>query len=373
MAGVYFHIPFCKSRCSYCDFFKCIDLSRIDDLFEGMHRELDAREDYINDRDIKTIYFGGGTPSLCRPELLQGLVEHLRKLFNCEEVEEFTVEVNPDDITTDYLLALRDMGVTRLSIGVQSFNDDELMMMNRRHSSSQAIEAVQLAQKLGFDNITIDLIFGVEGFGGGDLKRSLDIAISLGVQHISAYHLTIEPNTLFGRRIAKGEFATVSEEVSSDEYLMVHNSLTDAGFEHYEVSNYALRGFRAKHNSSYWKGEQYLGIGPSAHSFNGENRHWAVASIDKYIDELAFEEEDLSEIEHFNEYIMTSLRVKEGVDLKFISSRFGQKCYDLLMADAQKHLSKGVLKINNDMLYISSEEFLISDAIISDLFQIEGL
>lgn len=369
MAGIYFHIPFCKSRCAYCDFFKSADLSRVDELVEGMHRELDARKDYIKDRDIKTIYFGGGTPSLCRPELLRGLVEHLRELFDCADIEEFTVEVNPDDITEDYLLALRDMGVNRLSVGIQSFNDDELKMMNRRHSSLQAIEAIKLAQRVGFDNITIDLIFGVEGYGADVLTKSLDVAISLGVQHISAYHLTIEPNTLFGKRIEKGEFVAVSEDISSDEYLMVHNALTGAGFEHYEVSNYALHGFRAKHNSSYWKREQYLGIGPSAHSFNGENRYWSVASIGKYIDDLSFEDENISELEYFNEYIMTSLRVKEGVDLEFIKSKFGRSRYDILMVEAQKYLSKGVLSLDENRLYIPPEEFLISDSIISDLFQ----
>lgn len=371
MAGVYFHIPFCKSSCGYCNFFKSADLGRVDALVEGMHRELEARKNYIKDRDIRTIYFGGGTPSLCNPKLLRGLVEHLKELFNCKNIEEFTIEVNPDDITVDYLLALREMGVDRLSIGIQSFDDAELRVMNRRHSSSQAVEAVRLAQSLGFDNITIDLIFGVDGFGGDCLKHSLEMAISLGVQHISAYHLTIEPNTAFGRRVAKGEFAAVVEQVSSDEYLMVHDYLVGAGFDHYEVSNYALSGFRAKHNSAYWSGAQYLGIGPSAHSFNGENRHWAVASIDKYIDELAFEEEDLSESEHFNEYIMTSLRVKEGVDLRFVRDRFGSERYNTLIEDVQRYLSRGVVKIEEEALFISPKDFLISDSIIADLFQLD--
>ena len=371
MSGVYYHIPFCKSTCAYCDFFKSADLSRMDQVVEAMHRELDSRKDYLSDRSVRTIYFGGGTPSLCRPVLLEGLVNHLRELFDCDDVQEFTVEVNPDDVDAAYLSELRRIGVNRLSIGIQSFCDDELKLMNRRHNGTQAIEVVKLAQSMGFDNITIDLIFGVSDFGGDYLRDSVQKAIELGVQHISAYHLTIEPNTLFGKRTSKGEFSAVADSVSSQEYRMVHDALTGAGFEHYEVSNYALPGFRAKHNSAYWSGDQYLGIGPSAHSFNGENRHWAVSSISKYVNDLASEEELLSEVDNYNEYIMTSLRIKEGLDIDNVRERYGVSRVEQLVKDAQRYIDSGSLVLDGSRLYIPEENFLISDAVISDLFQVE--
>ena len=371
MSGVYFHIPFCKSACAYCDFFKSADLSRMDQVVEAMHQEIDSRRDYLSDRAIRTIYFGGGTPSLCPPSLLKGLFDHIKETFDCENLQEFTIEVNPDDVDADYLSELRHIGVNRLSIGIQSFCDDELKLMNRRHNAAQATQVVKLAQSMGFDNITIDLIFGVDGFGAEQLKESLRKAIELGVQHISAYHLTIEPNTLFGKRNSKGEFLAVTDSISSQEYLMVHHALTQAGFEHYEVSNYALPGFRAQHNSAYWSGDQYLGIGPSAHSFNGENRHWAVASIAKYIKDLASEQELLSELDNYNEYIMTSLRIKEGLDINSIRARYGDKRAELLLKDAGRYINGGSLILDGSRLYIPEENFLISDAVISDLFQVE--
>ena len=251
MAGLYFHIPFCKRVCAYCDFYKSVDLRRMDELVEAMHRELDARREYTGGEAVRTRYFGGGTPSLCQAETIAGLLDHAAMLFDCSAAEETTLEANPDDLTPAYLAALRRAGIDRLSIGVQSFDDACLKLMNRRHTAAQAVEAVRNAQQEGFENITVDLIFGVSGFGGDALRRSLDRTLGLGVQHISAYHLTIEPGTAFGRRAARGEFAPVDETVSEAEYAFVHETLTGAGFEHYEVSNYALPGFRARHNAAY--------------------------------------------------------------------------------------------------------------------------
>ena len=278
MAGLYFHIPFCKRVCAYCDFYKSADLRRMDDLLAAMHRELDERRGYPGGEAVTTRYFGGGTPSLCTPEAIRGLLDHAARLFDCSGAEETTLEANPDDLTAEYLDGLLEAGIDRLSIGVQSFDDDCLKLMNRRHTAAQAAEAVRAAQRAGFGNLTVDLIFGVPGFGGDTLRRSLDAALSLGVQHISAYHLTVEPDTAFGRRAARGEFRAVDEQISETEFLTVHHTLTEAGFEHYEVSNFALPGFRARHNAAYWHGAKYLGIGPAAHSFDGEERHWNVGS-----------------------------------------------------------------------------------------------
>ena len=245
MAGLYFHIPFCKRVCAYCDFYKSADLRRMDDLLAAMHRELDDRRGYPGGEAVTTRYFGGGTPSLCTPEAIRGLLDHAARLFDCSGAEETTLEANPDDLTAEYLDGLLEAGIDRLSIGVQSFDDDCLKLMNRRHTAAQAAEAVRAAQRAGFGNITLDLIFGVPGFGGDTLRRSLDTALSLGVQHISAYHLTVEPDTAFGRRAARGEFRAVDEQISETEFLTVHHTLTEAGFEHYEVSNFALPGFPA--------------------------------------------------------------------------------------------------------------------------------
>lgn len=274
MAGLYFHIPFCRRICAYCDFFKSAEVGRVDSVLDAMGRELDGAVDWLADRRIRTVYFGGGTPSLCDPARLQGLADRAATLLDCSGVEEFTVEANPDDMTEEWLEALARTGANRLSVGVQSFDDDELRLMNRRHTGAQAVEAVRRAQAAGFANLTIDLIFGVPGFGGKVLQRNLEQALALGVQHISAYHLTVEKNTAFGRRLERGRFSEVDEQVSEREYLEVHRTLTGAGFEHYEVSNYALPGCRARHNAAYWSGDEYLGIGPAAHSFNGKSRRW---------------------------------------------------------------------------------------------------
>ena len=228
MAGLYFHIPFCKRICAYCDFYKSVRLEQMDGVTAAMHRELDERQDYLRGEAVTTRYFGGGTPSLYAPAALKGLLNHAAQLFDCSGAAETTLEANPDDLTGDYLAGLREAGIDRLSIGIQSFDDDCLKLMNRRHTAAQAIGAVRAAQRAGFGNITADLIFGIPGFGGDSLKRSLDGVLSLGVQHISAYHLTVEPDTAFGRRAARGEFRVVEDEVREEEFLTVHQTLTAA-------------------------------------------------------------------------------------------------------------------------------------------------
>lgn len=369
MAGLYFHIPFCKRVCAYCDFYKSVDLRRMDPLLESMHRELDARREYLGGEPVRTRYFGGGTPSLCAPEAVAGLLDHAATLFDCAAAEETTLEANPDDLTPAYLAALRRAGVNRLSVGIQSFDDACLKLMNRRHNAAQAVEAVRSAQREGYENITVDLIFGVPGFGNNTLRRSLDSALALGVQHISAYHLTVEPDTAFGRRAARGEFRAVDEEVSEEEFLTVHDTLTAAGFEHYEVSNYALPGFRARHNASYWHGTKYLGIGPAAHSFDGEERHWNASSVEKYIAGAPAGKEVLTRRDRFNEYVMTALRTAEGIDLEEAAARFGAKRLARMQEEAAPFLRSGTLRIVRGRMALPPEKFLISDAVIGALFE----
>lgn len=369
MAGLYFHIPFCKRVCAYCDFYKSVELGRMDQVADTMHRELEARREYLGGEAVRTRYFGGGTPSLCPPETIAGLLDHAARLFDCSAAEETTLEANPDDLTPAYLAALRRAGIDRLSIGVQSFDDACLKLMNRRHTAAEATVAVRNAQQAGFENITLDLIFGVPGFGGDVLRRSLDAALALGVQHISAYHLTVEPDTAFGRRAARGEFAPVDEAVSEREYATVHETLTGAGFEHYEVSNYALPGFRARHNASYWQGAKYLGIGPAAHSFDGRERHWNVGSVADYIAGAEPEAEILTDRDRFNEYVMTRLRTAEGIDLAEAESVFGAARTARMMQDAAPWLEARTLVAARGRITIPPARMLISDAVIETLFE----
>ena len=371
MAGIYFHIPFCKRICAYCDFFKSTDLRRMDDLVAAMHRELDARSGYLRGEAVRTRYFGGGTPSLCSPETIAALLRHTAERFDCSQVEETTLEANPDDLSPAYLDALRRTGIDRLSIGIQSFDDACLRLMNRRHTAEQAVRAVEEARNAGFENLSADLIFGIPGFGGDSLRRSLARMITLNVPHISAYHLTIEPGTAFGRKAERGAFAPVEESVSEDEYGLVHRMLTDAGYEHYEVSNFALPGYRARHNAAYWHGVKYLGIGPAAHSFDGRERHWNVASIEGYIAGAPAETETLTDRDRYNEYVMTRLRTAEGIDLEEVEYLFGPERQTRLLHETARWTASGTLVEKARKIAIPPERMLVSDAVIESLFETE--
>lgn len=370
MAGLYFHIPFCKRICAYCDFYKSADLRHAEATLGAMHRELEMRRRFFPDSaPLRTRYFGGGTPSVLSPDAIGSLLDHAAALWDCSRVEETTLEANPDDLNPEYLDALRAAGIDRLSIGIQSFDDACLGLMNRRHTARQAIEAVQAARRAGFANITIDLIFGVPGFGGDPLRRTLDEALALEVEHLSAYHLTIEPGTAFGRMAARGRFAPVDEQRSEEEFLLVHETLTRAGFEHYEVSNYARPGFRARHNAAYWQGAPYLGIGPAAHSYDGAVRSWNVASVTEYIAGASGGGERLTDRDRFNEYLLTRLRTAEGISPDEIAALFGPERRDRTLRLAAPMRSRGLLRERNGRLAIPPERFLVSDAAIEALFE----
>ncbi|MFI3292272.1 MAG: radical SAM family heme chaperone HemW [Rikenellaceae bacterium] len=370
MPALYLHIPFCRRVCGYCDFFRSVDSSKMSQVVDGMMMELETEHDFLGDRTIDTIYFGGGTPSLLSAEQVRGFLLRIGDLYDISRVKEITLEANPDDLTTQYLEELRAAGINRLSIGIQSFDDTELKFMNRRHSSQQAIDAVRRAREAGFDNIAIDLIFGVSGFGAEVLQRSIDMALELDVEHIAAYHLTIEPNTLFGRRVERGELCEVSEDVTDAEYALLHERLTEAGYEHYEISNYAKVGRRSRHNSSYWRGMEYLGVGAGAHSFNGRVRRWAVDSIDRYLmgREERYESEVLTLDDRRNEMVMTSLRCVEGLDLTTFAEEFGEESLDNLQRGAQKWIEQGKLVECDGYIRILPQYFMVSDMIIESLF-----
>ena len=370
MSAIYFHIPFCKRLCGYCDFYRSVKLKYIPEVVEAMHSELAEQQQFLHDKTIRTIYFGGGTPSLIAPSEIEQFIEQVRSQFDCSQLEEVTIEVNPDDITPEYIAELRKTSVNRISMGVQSLDDRCLQFMGRRHSAKQAIEAVKMLQEAGYDNISVDVIFGIPNFGVTELVDTLEGILAMNVQHISAYHLTIEENTRFGRMMARGEFEEIDECSSESHFLWVHRALTTAGYEHYEVSNYARAGFRSKHNSSYWHNVEYLGIGPGAHSYNGEVRRWCEQGVEDYTKGVEYGSEVLSERDKFNEYIMTSLRCMEGISLDKIEQDFGINERKRLEHEAIKTGIAELLINDNGNLRIAPENMLLSDLVIEALIEL---
>lgn len=368
MATLYFHIPFCRRICTYCDFYKVGATELLPHVVEVMHQELEERYTTLHSKALTSIYFGGGTPSLMPPSEIEGLIEHARRLFDCSGVTEITIEANPDDLTEEYVAELRKTSVNRLSLGIQSFDNRVLEFMNRRHTAEEAEEAVRRLRRAGYDNLSVDVIFGVAGFGD-TLTETLRRAIALDVEHISAYHLTVEERTRLGLLVKRGEYMPIVDEESEREFLAVHTSLEDAGYEHYEVSNFAKRGRRAEHNSAYWTGVEYLGIGPGAHSFTGDERRWCVSTAKQYSEGvITFENEQLSERDRLNEYVMTSLRRVEGIDLDYVEQRFGCGERRRIERAAKEWVASGVVRAEASTLAISVKHFLVSDAVIETLF-----
>ncbi len=356
---LYFHIPFCRTICHYCDFFHTASQKFRPPLMERMLEELTERASYLSSPP-KTIYFGGGTPSCAPLEGIALLMERARSLFCLDGVVECTIECNPDDITASYAQGLRELGFNRVSLGVQSFNDEHLRLMNRRHTASGAREAVKTLREAGFENITIDLIFALPFMSESQWRENLREAIELEVEHISAYHLTIEKGTQF----ARSGLQAVDDAVSENDFSILREVLLEAGYEHYEVSNFAREGFRAVHNSGYWRGEHYLGIGPSAHSYNGSSRLWNPSSLKGYIAKDEAQSETLSCEDIYNERLMVRLRCAEG--LFFEGNDQG------LLQRASSFIAKGDLIIEHEKggtrLRIPPSRFLVSDYIISSLF-----
>lgn len=370
MAGLYIHIPFCKRKCGYCDFYSCTRLEMRPAALAALLGEMEAERDFLPARPLDTIYIGGGTPTLYTPRELQSLITRAQELWGYRHGAEITVEANPDDLTPQYLEALAATDVNRLSIGIQSFLDRDLRLMNRRHTAAQAIGAVKDAQRAGFSNISIDLIYGIPGMDGDEWRGNIDAALGLDVHHISAYHLTIEDGTPMGRAQARGEFTPVEENRSEEQYLLLHTMLAGAGYEHYEISNFARPGLRARHNSSYWSGEPYLGIGPAAHSFDGVRRRGFPRSLELYLTDRAgnYITETLTPDDRFNEYVMTRLRTAEGVDTGRMEALFGTAALRSFEDSARKHVRTGLLVRQGARIFIPAEKFLVSDVVIADLF-----
>lgn len=375
MAGLYLHIPFCESRCYYCDFYSSTYKGNRSLLLTSIEKELADRKHYLKE-PVRTIYLGGGTPSQLTLEELSTLLQTVYDNYDCA-VEELTMEVNPEDLSADYLEGLKSLGVSRLSIGIQSFNDADLKRINRRHTAQKAIEMVRLAQQIGFDNISIDLIYGLPQQTLTGWKVNIQQAIDLNVQHISAYSLTFEEGTMLTKMRDRGEIVEADEELSFEMFKMLRQTLSENGYVPYEISNFALPGYESKHNSSYWNYVPYLGVGPSAHSFDGQSRRWNVANSRLYISKMAegdtyYNTETLDNFTRYNEYVMTGLRKKEGVDIAVLENLFGRdlKDYFLRMIDTYIIKEGKVIK-EGQHYYLSEEGIFISDYIIEELFWME--
>lgn len=375
MAGIYIHIPFCKQFCSYCDFHSSRSLSPKKELLEALAEEIKLRQPFLGDQPIHTLYIGGGTPSLCTPRELGTLIEQVASLWSDTPLEEVTVEANPDDLSPAYLRALRAEGVNRLSIGIQSLCDEDLRRMNRRHDAATARRAVQDAQDAGFENISIDLIYGLPWSSTNAWQQTVEEALTLNAPHISAYHLTIEEGTLFGRHQREGKLVPVPDEESERQFALLHDRLTAAGYDHYEVSNFARPGFHSQHNSSYWNGAHYLGIGPAAHSYNGDRREWNISNNAQYLKKMAHsgqvQGEQLSDTTRYNEYLMTGLRCSRGIIKSEIERSFGTARLALLLQQTPLFVDEGLLIDYGGRIAIPPERFLLSDRVISALFWVE--
>lgn len=372
MAGIYIHIPFCRQACHYCDFHFSTSLKYRDEMVQALVKEIALQKHYLNSETIHTIYFGGGTPSLLKAAEIDQLIDTISNLNTVAADAEITLEANPDDLHREAVQALRRTPVNRFSIGIQSFFDNDLQWMNRAHRANEAEASVKRAQDAGFENITADLIYGYPLLTDTKWKHNIDTMLALEIPHISAYSLTVEPRTALARFIKTKKQQPVSDKQSADQFVLLMDTLQQKGFEHYEISNFARPGNYSRHNTNYWRGVKYLGIGPSAHSFNGDTRQWNIANNARYLAGLAdgnipAETEALTEENHLNEYIMTSLRTMWGLDLQKLESiAAGTK--PILLKEATSFLEKGWLLRNADTLTLTQEGKLYADHVAGGLF-----
>jgi oxygen-independent coproporphyrinogen-3 oxidase len=371
MAGIYIHIPFCKKLCFYCDFYHIVSVKDSSSFVEALLKETSQRKDYLKNETVTTIYFGGGTPSVFSVEEIGRILTNINNNFTISNDCEITIELNPDDVTPLYLRSLRLLNINRISLGIQSWHDPDLKMLNRRHDSAQAALALRNSLSAGFNNVTIDLIYGIPGMTVKDWESNLDFSFSFDIKHLSAYHLTIEQGTVFGKMLQKGDISEIDENDSAAQFNTLIEKAENAGFVQYEISNFGKPGFFSKHNSNYWKQVNYLGLGPSAHSFNGYSRQWNVRDLKGYIHAISkgkscFESEDLDTKTRVNEYIMTSLRTMWGIDLEYVEKTFEKEGYDYVVNLSGKYRNYGLMKLEKNSLVLTNQGKLISDNIISE-------
>lgn len=372
MSGIYIHIPFCKQACHYCDFHFSTSLKKKDELINALIKELELRKDEFKNEMVETIYFGGGTPSLLEQSEVQQILEAVYINYNIANDPEVTLEANPDDLPEDRIIKLSKSDINRLSIGIQSFSEADLKLMNRAHNADDAKTCLSIAAKY-FDNISIDLIYGIPGATNRQWIENIDIALSYKVPHISSYALTVESKTALAKYIEKGSIAEVNEEQTRDQFYLLKDKLEAVGFEHYELSNFGKPNYFSKNNSAYWQGKPYIGIGPSAHSFNGRQRSWNVRNNSKYIKAinagiLPMEVETLSITDRYNEYIMTGLRTIWGVSLKAVETDFGKTYKKYLLEASKQYINQDLLYLDAEHLYITRKGQFLCDGIASELF-----
>ena len=372
MSGIYIHIPFCKQACHYCDFHFSTSMKKKDEMVLALVKEIQMRKTEFENETIETIYFGGGTPSTLQIADCRFLIEEVYKNNKVSENPEITLEANPDDLSEEYLIELSKIGINRLSIGIQSFFEDDLAMMNRAHNATEARKCLEIATQY-FDNISLDLIYGIPGMTNEKWKQNIETALSFGIPHISSYALTVEPKTALNKLIQTGKIAQPKDEVAEEHFKILVETLEANCFIHYELSNFGKENYFSKNNSAYWLGKKYIGIGPSAHSYDGISRSWNVSNNAIYLKSIAGnklpnEIEILSKTDRYNEYIMTGLRTIWGVSLDRISTEFGNEYLDYLKKQAQKFINDDLLFIENSILKPTPKGKFLTDGIASDLF-----
>jgi len=372
MAGIYIHIPFCRKACHYCNFHFSTTHSLLPSMVESMATEIRLRKEYLK-APVTTIYFGGGTPSICSNEQLSNLIYEIKSAFTLSSQLEMTLEANPDDITVDKLLHWKTLGFNRLSIGVQSFAEADLQWMNRAHTATQATSAILLAKENGFENISIDLIYGTPTLSDQQWEYNVQTAINLQVPHLSCYALTVESKTALDKMIERKKVEAPDPEKQARHFELLMEWMEAAGYEHYEISNFSKPGMRSQHNSSYWQGEHYIGLGPAAHSFNGHSRQWNIANNALYIKAITegtipFEMETLTPTQALNEYIMTSLRTSEGLSFEKVKRIWDEEKAIEIRKNATIYILQDNAFINNDYLQLSRKGKLLADGIAADLF-----
>jgi len=373
LASIYIHIPYCKQQCTYCNFHFRIAQDDKKEMLKSIKKEILMRQSYLNGAKISSIYFGGGTPSILNKGEIQSLIYTIHNNFKIDIDAEITLECNPDDLDKKKLLELKEIGINRLSIGIQSFDDADLKFMNRSHNAMEALSCIQFAKETGFENITIDLIYGLPKQTNEKWKKNLEQMLTLDIQHFSAYSLTVEPKTKLKHQIDKKLVTPLDDKITVEHFNTLLEIATENKFVHYEISNFGKEGFFSNHNSAYWKNKHYLGVGPSAHSFNGSSRQWNVASNKQYIeklneDETYFEVEQLSNAQQYNEYIFTALRTIWGVELYYIDNQFGEEALNYFKKQIINWENKGKIKQKKGTYTLSKEGKLYADAIASDLF-----
>lgn len=374
MAGIYIHIPFCKTKCTYCDFYSKTDYSQESELVLAIRREIDIRKNYLDEK-VTTIYFGGGTPSTLSVAEIDSIIHTIFSVFAVDTNAEITLEANPDDLTIEYLSELKKSGVNRLSMGIQSFDNGQLKAINRRHTAQTALNGILIAQEAGFNNISIDLIFGLPGQNPDSWKEQVNTGLTLDIQHLSAYGLTYEEGTPLWGQMKAGKVIPADDDTMIEMYNYLIRACEENGFEQYEISNFAKTGYRSRHNSSYWKQKPYLGIGPAAHSYDGNSRQWNISSVTDYCqkilnNQIAFEQEILTTQDKYNDFILVSLRTLEGISLELLKDQFGEEVFKFCIKSAEKHIKRNKLCIKDNFLRLTTDGIMISNKIISDLMDV---